>query len=166
MWLLDFMRGRYGFDELGRQLGILTIVLIIVSIALGVIATLIFDITSFVRAGALLNILSIFVNWAAIALMIWMFFRVLSRNTEKRRAENERFLRRKAKRRGREKSGGKTGEARNARSTPNAQDIFRDRAAYDYLTCPFCGQKMRVPKGRGKIAVKCPSCGEKTIINS
>ena len=27
-------------------------------------------------------------------------------------------------------------------------------------------QQMRVPAGKGKIAVKCPSCGEKTIVSS
>lgn len=37
---------------------------------------------------------------------------------------------------------------------------------YKYLSCSFCGQQMRVPAGKGKIAVKCPSCGEKTIVQS
>ena len=39
-------------------------------------------------------------------------------------------------------------------------------AGYKYLSCSFCGQQMRVPAGKGKIAVKCPSCGEKTIVQS
>lgn len=187
-WLFNFMRGRYGFDELGRHLGIGFIVLVIVSVVLGVVAQLLFDLTPLVRLGALLSILSIFVNWGSIALLIWMFYRVLSRNPEKRRAENERFLERRA--RHAERRGGGQGAARGfdggrkrerARESgrgpwrsrgPNGAGADagagapRDAQGYEYLSCPFCGQRMRVPRGKGKLAVKCPSCGEKTIVNS
>ena len=30
---------------------------------------------------------------------------------------------------------------------------------YKQFKCPSCGQKMRAPKGRGKIRVTCHSCG-------
>lgn len=173
-WLFNFMQGRYGFDELGRHLGMQTIVVIIASVVCGVIATLVLDLTALVRLGAFLNLVAIFLNWASIALIIWLFYRVLSRNIEKRRAENERYLARREKRSKRHGKGGETtgspgnpGRTHRAwNGSPNARDISRDAANYDYLICPFCGQKMRVPKGKGKIAVKCPSCGEKTIVNS
>lgn len=174
MWLLNFMRGRYGFDELGRHIGIQTIGVLIASVVAGVLSTLVFDVTRWVQLGAILGLLGTLLNWAWIALTIWMFYRVLSRKIDKRRAENERFLERQRKRQekraGRGGSASKGRDAKGGRSWRKAKagkgDISREQAGYTYLTCPFCGQKMRVPQGKGKIAVKCPSCGEKTIANS
>lgn len=30
---------------------------------------------------------------------------------------------------------------------------------YEYFTCSKCNQKLRVPKGKGKVEIKCPKCG-------
>ena len=35
-----------------------------------------------------------------------------------------------------------------------------------YYRCPNCKQTVRVPRGRGKICIKCPKCGEKFIRKS
>ena len=35
---------------------------------------------------------------------------------------------------------------------------FDDSLDTDELICPACGEKMKVPKGAGKIRVKCPHC--------
>ena len=32
-----------------------------------------------------------------------------------------------------------------------------------YYRCPKCRQTVRVPKGKGKISIRCPKCGEKFI---
>mgnify|MGYP001122250664 CR=1 FL=1 len=32
--------------------------------------------------------------------------------------------------------------------------------------CPGCGQKIRVPRGRGKIAIRCPKCNREFIRRS
>jgi len=36
-----------------------------------------------------------------------------------------------------------------------------DRKTHRIFRCPKCRQKARVPKGKGKIAIKCPRCGHK-----
>lgn len=146
-WLANFMQGRYGYDALGRSMSIWIIILIAASIVLSVAAR-IFATFGGTAVAVGLNIASTVVNWASIIMLVLTIARMLSRNRDKRREENERYLSRRAK-------GGK-----------KQQNLAREQSGYTYLTCQFCNQKMRVPKGRGKIAVKCPACGEKTIVNS
>ena len=67
-------------------------------------------------------------------LMIWAIFRTLSRNTYKRYQENRRFL--------------------------MLLNRFKDRE-HKYFDCPKCRQPVRVPRGKGKIMISCPKCGEK-----
>ena len=69
-------------------------------------------------------------------LMIWAIFRMLSRNTYRRYQENRRFL--------------------------QIVDGIRDRE-HRYYKCPKCHQSVRVPKGKGKIAISCPKCREKFV---
>ncbi len=44
-----------------------------------------------------------------------------------------------------------------ARSTEAAADTAAD-TAYHHFLCPCCSQKLRVPRGRGKVEVTCPKC--------
>lgn len=41
-------------------------------------------------------------------------------------------------------------------------------AALDYRVekCPQCGQKTRLPKGKGKLRIDCPKCGAKYEIQT
>ena len=66
----------------------------------------------------------------------WAVFRMLSRNTYKRYRENRRFL--------------------------LILDRIRDRK-HKYYSCPRCHQPVRVPKGKGKIAITCPKCRERFV---
>jgi ribosomal protein L37AE/L43A len=34
---------------------------------------------------------------------------------------------------------------------------------YKIFKCPQCGQKLRVPRGKGKVSIKCSKCGNKLM---
>ena len=72
----------------------------------------------------------------AFVLLFWANFRTFSRNTYKRYQENRRYLR--------------------------LRDQIKDKE-HRYYACPRCRQTIRVPKGKGKIAITCPKCEEKFI---
>lgn len=75
--------------------------------------------------------------WAlSYGLMIWAIFRSLSRNTYRRYQENRKFL--------------------------QIYNRFFDRQNR-YFDCPKCHQTVRVPRGKGKIAITCPKCREKFV---
>lgn len=69
-------------------------------------------------------------------LMFWAIFRCLSRSTYKRYRENRKYLR--------------------------LLERLKDKD-HRYFDCPRCHQPVRVPKGKGKIAITCPKCKEKFI---
>lgn len=119
-WLRQKMMGRYGGDQLG-------IFLLIVSIILNFISFLPVQILS-------------------VILLILVFLRMFSRNIYKRRQENEAFLK---------------------IWYPIKNFFIRifkgrpDAKTHKHYKCTKCGQEMRVPKGKGKIVITCPKCGEK-----
>ena len=95
--------------------------------------------------GVVCSILSMFFRFAilnmaltaiAYILMGWAIFRMLSRNTYKRYQENRKYLR--------------------------FMEQLKDKE-HRYFECPRCHQSVRVPKGKGKIAITCPKCKEKFI---
>ncbi|MCL2152470.1 MAG: hypothetical protein FWH57_05850 [Oscillospiraceae bacterium] len=73
-------------------------------------------------------------------------FRMLSRNIARRRAENDRFIRYWWPVR-----------TRLSRFYSN----IRYRKTHRFLKCVGCGNNLRVPKGKGKIQITCPKCGER-----
>ena len=96
-------------------------------------------------AGLVVCLISMFFQITAVnliltlisyGLMFWALFRSFSRDTYKRYEENRLFLR--------------------------FLDRFKDRERR-YFTCPRCRQPVRVPRGKGKIAITCPKCREKFI---
>ncbi len=91
------------------------------------------------RLGAVCAVIGMVVNLSSYGVLIWYLYRALSRNLEKRILENRRFLTWKSR--------------------------ITDRQNR-YYRCPNCKQTVRVPRGRGKICVKCPKCSEKFIRKS
>ena len=41
--------------------------------------------------------------------------------------------------------------------------LHRKDKAHRYYRCPRCRQTVRVPRGRGKISIRCPKCSERFI---
>ena len=87
----------------------------------------------------------IYISYIVIALAI---FRMLSRNITRRRAENDRFIRYWWPIRTRIK-----------RVFAN----IKHRKTHRFIKCPGCGNTLRVPKGKGKLQITCPKCGERFI---
>lgn len=116
-----FMEGRYGYDQFSRFLSFVSLALLIVSM--------------FVKIPIIF--------YLAVVVIIWTYFRTLSRNISKRYAENERFL---------QFTGRITSRFQNRRYYQEQKKIYK------YFLCPKCRQKVRVPKGKGKICITCPKC--------
>lgn len=123
----NFFRGRYVYDELNRFLIVLYAILVIFNLLIR------------------LYVLNIF----GLVILIILLFRMLSRNYEKRRAENKKFM---------------------EITAPFRIWLFnmRDSSKLEYrlFICPKCRQKVRVPKGRGKIQITCPKCSNKFVKRS
>lgn len=81
----------------------------------------------------------------AVIALIWIYIRMLSRNHAGRSAENAKYL-----------------ELRNrvlSRIIKTKNRISGSRY-YKYYKCPGCARTLRVPKGRGRISIRCPKCGK------
>lgn len=112
------------------------------------------------QLSAALLILSVLVSLLSSLLGLpWLYFlyypvlvvciyRMLSRNLVRRRAENAWFT-------------AKTGAV--AAWLRLRRRMLRERGEYRYLKCPHCGQRLRVPKGRGRIQITCSRCTERMI---
>lgn len=122
------MEGRYGADELGRFLSISGCVVMLVGILL-----------RRVSAGVSNLLVSL-----ALALVVWCYSRVLSKNMAKRRAENGRYLQK---------------EAAVLDWFALKRTCFDQRKEYAFFRCPGCSRTVRVPKGKGRVRITCRHCG-------
>ena len=81
-------------------------------------------------------------SWLAWAGIIYSYFRMFSKNTYKRAAENQKYL----------------------QMTRGIRTFFyRQR---NMITQRKTHQKIRVPKGKGKIEIRCPKCNTRFIKRS
>ena len=120
----SFMAGRYGADQLGMTMLWTALILSIVG--------------SFSRVGLL--------TLMADALLLLMFWRMLSKDRLKRQHENQTYLQ-------------KTYGARKA--VTEWINRVKNGKKYRYFTCPQCKKRLRVPRGVGNITITCKGCGNK-----
>lgn len=104
--------------------------------------------------GTLLHFAGLFIQVPLLRSLLWMLayiclflviYRTISRNLYRRQAENQRFL---------------AGFARIRSRVALRGRMVREARAYKYLKCPRCAQRLRVPRGKGRIRVSCAKCGE------
>lgn len=116
----NFMQGRYGTDALSKAL-------VLASFALALLSLF---------AGRIFYIL-------ALVLLVYVYFRIFSRDYEKRYRENRAFL---------------DFKNRVGAFFRKQKCIAKQRKTHHIYSCPQCRQKIRIPKGRGNIIVTCPKC--------
>lgn len=134
--LIRFFYGRNGNDELGRFTSWVALIFMLIS-----------TFTVSLWKGWISNI-----AWGiAIAALVATFFRMLSKNIDKRRRENMVYLIYKK----RVKDWFRLQKKR-----------FQERKTHRYYRCPKCRTALRVPRGKGKIQITCRTCGEKFIKKS
>jgi len=90
----------------------------------------------------------IFLSYFVFGLAI---FRLLSRNIYRRRSENDKFIKYWWPIRTRIK---------------RITDRIKQARAFKVFKCKKCKNKLRVPRGKGKLQVTCPKCGEKMFKKS
>ncbi len=123
--LTSFMQGRYGVDDLYRFTTGFIFVLIVVNM--------------FVNSGLLSTLV-----WVALA---WSLYRVLSKDINKRRMENRKFM---------EKFG------RPAKTKFSLlKKRFDERKTHKHIKCKKCGTNLRFPKKNVTMIVRCPKCGSR-----
>lgn len=119
-WFYRFMSGRNGADSICRLLIIPVIVVFVVCL--------------FLKGNARL-IVSL-IGWA---LIIYMYFRMFSKNVVQRRKE--------------------------CAFVDSKLNYYKTRLTqskdYRFFNCPNCGTHLRVPRGVGNITITCKKCGTK-----
>ncbi len=103
-----------------------------------------------------LLLISMFTRWTivyviAMVLLVYTYFRIFSKNIPKRYAENQKFC---------------NWRYDMAIKKNKKKQEWEQRKIYRFFRCPMCKQKVRVPKGRGKICITCPKCRQEFVKRS
>ena len=129
---IKFMEGRYGVDAFARFTMGVAFVMIILSMFIRN------------RVGAAFETIGLLA-------ILYTYYRMLSRDIQKRYAENQKYL----------------SITSGIRQKFNREkNIMQQRKEYHIYSCPNCKQKIRIPRGKGKIEIDCPKCHTKFIKKS
>ncbi len=144
-----FQRQQKYLDDLNRAL-------LIAALVLSIIGLFFFKLGSWPRYV---------VTGLAAALLVLLVLRMFSKDTSKRYRENMKYLtvvtaigswfKRTFSRSASSGSTVKTHRAHKAKKNPTWSEIKQ----YKYMICPQCTQRLRVPRGKGRIRVTCTRCG-------
>ncbi len=149
----EFMKDRYGADELTTTMGIAGMALALIGNLTGLSALL----------------------WAGLALAVIALARAFSKNRAARIRENEGYqaLVSRIPLVGPLMAGQQAAPAASAgvasdlkRQARTARTMWRDRKTKAFMKCPTCGTTLAVPKGKGKLIVTCPKCHTKLEAHS
>lgn len=83
--------------------------------------------------------------------IVYTYFRMFSKNIYKRSAENAAYLKYEYKVR---------------QWWATLKRDMQQRKTHHIYRCPSCRQKIRIPKGKGKIEIRCPKCSHTFIKRS
>lgn len=127
--MMNFMRGRYGIDQFGTFLAGFSLFLMLLNL--------------FIKSSIITLIV--------FGLLIYLYFRMFSRNIVKRSDENTLYLKRTFKIRTR---------------FQREKGYIRLRKTHHIYHCPSCRQKIKIPRGKGKISITCPKCSKEFVRKS
>ena len=119
-----FMSGRYGTDQLNMTMLWTALIMSIIG--------------SITKVGL--------ITLMADALLLLMFFRMLSKDRYKRQHENQMYLQKTYKL---------------TQGMTEWVNRMKNSKKYRYFTCPKCKKRLRVPRGVGSITITCKGCGNK-----
>ena len=155
------MRPKLFRDELNKTLFIAAVICLLLAFALSGVAA----------AATVFRLLSL-------AFAAYFIVRMLSKNAARRYSENQKYLtavtavreffrnlfqpKPRARKASASNAGGHGAQAKKG----GFREQWNDYRTYRYLLCPQCGQRLRVPKGKGKIRVTCTRCQNKFLAKS
>lgn len=135
----DYLKGTYGFDSLSCALLLITVLLDLIALIIH---------RYFYRLGnewvGILGVLSLLP-------LVAVVFRTFSKHKAERKRTNDQFVE-------------MIDPAFYAVQDWEARS--EERKVYKFYKCPSCHQELRVPRGKGRIEITCPNCGEKFIKTS
>lgn len=102
----------------------------------------------FTRNGSFIGALLDTIGLLAI---VYTYYRILSKDIPRRYQENQKYLEKTNKIRMRFRK---------------EKNLMEQRKTHHIYTCPGCGQKIRIPRGKGKIEIDCPKCHTKFVKKS
>jgi membrane-bound ClpP family serine protease len=124
-----FMRSRYGNDQLSSALTWGGLILMVID--------------AFAKIGIFYIV--------GLALFVYGYIRIFSKNYDKRAAQNRWFMEHTA------------GIRNFSKRMKKQKEAGKD---YKVFVCSKCQQMIRVPRGRGKIEIRCPKCNNRFVKKS